>query len=399
MSAPDDPPPHSRDPDRRPARPPVTLLVPRGYATAAAWTWRGLILVAGIWVALRVFERLEVVALACTAALLFVALGRPLVAFLERRGLPSALAALLSGLVVLVVIGGVGYIVVTRAIEQAPTVISQFSSAIRRLPITNNTVSNWRQQALTYLSDHRGALTSHAFSTVHTVADVAGGLVLTLFVTLYLAYDGRRISDALIRLARPERRPRVRAAGISMWRALSGWVRGTFFIAIFHGVVVGVFLMIIGVPLAVSLALLVFIGSFIPIIGAFLFGGIAVLVTFATQGLVPAAVLVGVLVLDNQIESHLLQPFLVGRYVKLHPLVVVLVIAVGSLLEGVAGALIAVPLAAVVHAAVATWRDPGAAVGPAAVGPGSDASGGPPLTLPDESADRGTRRPQGASRG
>jgi putative heme transporter len=139
------------------------------------------------------------------------------------------------------------------------------------------------------------------------------------------------------------------AAQAAFWR-LSGWVRGTLVIALFHSVVVVVVLLALRVPLVAPLAVLVFLGSFIPLVGALLGGALAVLVTFATQGPVPALVLVAVLLVDNQVEAHVLQPFLVGRYVRLHPFVVALAIPTGAILAGLPGTLLAVPVTAALHA-------------------------------------------------
>jgi predicted PurR-regulated permease PerM len=133
---------------------------------------------------------------------------------------------------------------------------------------------------------------------------------------------------------------------------LSGWITGTAIIALIHGVVIGLTLWLLGTPLAVVLAVLVFIGSFIPIIGAFVFGGFAVLVTLVTQGLVAAAILLGVLIVENLLEGHVYQPLIMGRTVRLHPVAILLGLAVGGLLAGIMGAIVAIPLIGALHAAV-----------------------------------------------
>jgi predicted PurR-regulated permease PerM len=162
-----------------------------------------------------------------------------------------------------------------------------------------------------------------------------------------MLYDGHNIWNWFANLFPAGSRHRVHDAGTQAWDRLGGFVRGTFIIAVFHGIVVAITLAIMGVPLVAPLALLVFMGSFLPIIGAFLFGGLAVAVTFVTQGWVMGVVLIGILIIDNQIEAHVFQPFLVGKYVELHPLAVAVAIAGGGVLEGVYGAVLAVPVVAV----------------------------------------------------
>lgn len=134
---------------------------------------------------------------------------------------------------------------------------------------------------------------------------------------------------------------------------LSGYMRGTLIIATIHGLVIGFALYLLGVQAFLPLGLLVFVGSFIPVVGALVAGGLAVLITLGTHGIVPALILLGVLLLEDELEAHVLQPFVVGRYVRLHPLVIVLVLAAGAWLGGVIGTLIAVPLTGIIANA---WR-------------------------------------------
>jgi predicted PurR-regulated permease PerM len=153
-------------------------------------------------------------------------------------------------------------------------------------------------------------------------------------------------------------RPRVLRAGLPAWARLSGWMRGTVLIAAFHSAVVSITLAILGVPLLAPLTVLVFLGSFIPLVGAVVAGCLATLVAFAAHGTTTAIVFVIVLLIDNQLEAHVLQPFLVGRYVRLHPFVVAIVITAGALLGGLAGALLAVPFTAALYAALTHLPDP-----------------------------------------
>jgi putative heme transporter len=195
-------------------------------------------------------------------------------------------------------------------------------------------------------------VTQQAFTGLLTGARLLTGLVLTLLLTLIVLTDGDRMWLWL--LARMGRRTRqvVGDAGQHAFWRLSGWVRGTVLIAVFHAVVVAVTMLLVGAPLVAPIAVLVFLGSFIPLVGALVFGALAVLVTFASAGLTASIVLVVVLVVDNQVEAHVLLPFLVGRYVQLHPFVVAVAVPAGAVLAGLPGTLLAVPVTAAVYAAL-----------------------------------------------
>ncbi|MFN2535510.1 MAG: AI-2E family transporter, partial [Pseudonocardiaceae bacterium] len=177
-----------------------------------------------------------------------------------------------------------------------------------------------------------------------------------LFITFFFLYDGERIWHWLISPLPPRDVRRADAAGQAAWATTTGYVRGTAVIATIHGIVIGLAMFLLGVPLALPLAVLVFLGSFIPFVGALVAGGLAVLVTFGTQGWVVALTLLAILIVESQLEVHLLQPLIVGRYVRLHPLAIGLAFAVGTVLAGIVGAIIAVPTAAVINQAWPAFR-------------------------------------------
>jgi len=212
----------------------------------------------------------------------------------------------------------------------------------------SNTISN-------EISKNSSSIASSAISTGKTVISVLAGIVLGLFVLVFLLYDGERVWRFMVHLFPAEARDRVDAAGVAVWRTLSNYIRGTLIVAVFHGVVIAIALTILGVPLVAPLALLVALGAFIPLVGSVIAGAVAVAVAGLTNGWVGAAVILIVLIVDNQVEAHLLQPFVVGRYVHIHPLVTVLALASGGLLLGVFGAIIAVPAAACINAGPEPW--------------------------------------------
>jgi predicted PurR-regulated permease PerM len=276
-----------------------------------------------------------------------------------RRRVPRWLAALLVLLGALVLIAGLGYVISLRVqgqsqelVNQAQDVLSRLQDRVSSLPAIGAGGGSVVQRISSYVQAHSSTIVSGAFTAGTYAVEFVTGLVLTFFLTLFWLMDGDRIWAWLVRLFPRRAQPAANGAGHSAFRVLSGWITGTAIIALIHGVVIGLTLWLLGTPLVVVLAVLVFIGSFIPIIGAFVFGGLAVLVTLVTQGLVAAAVLLAVLVVENLLEGHVYQPLIMGRTVRLHPVAILLGLAVGGLVAGIMGAVIAIPLIGAVHAAV-----------------------------------------------
>lgn len=378
---------------------------------AAGWAWRVLIVVLAVVTLIRFMDRLYFIVLPFFAAVFATSLGYPVVSWFVRRGLPRALATWLTVLLAVLVFGGIAVFVVDRAVSQYPDLVIQVQSAVTKfrhfltvdLHVKSSSTASIEKTITDYLSKHQSSVASGALSGIATVAETLGGVVLWFFMTFFMLYDGHNMWDWFARLFPAGSRHRVHAAGAQAWDRLGGFVRGTFLIAVFHGVVIAIALSIMGVPLVAPLALLVFMGSFLPIIGAFLFGGLAVAVTFVTQGWVLGVVLIGILIIDNQIEAHVFQPFLVGRYVELHPLAVAISIAGGGVLEGIYGAVLAVPVVAVCYA-VAKSLASGGEPPPEVAAPGIESLGGDPPPRKRAPAKKTAakkapaKRPQSASR-
>jgi predicted PurR-regulated permease PerM len=192
-------------------------------------------------------------------------------------------------------------------------------------------------------------LTSGAVGAATTAGHVLTGLLLALFATFFFLKDGPRIWSWVVRLFPADARNRADGAGRRAWLTLISYVRATLAVAFVDAVGIGLGAAILGVPLALPLAVIVFLGSFVPIIGATLSGLVAVLVALVAKGPLTALILLGVVLLVQQLEGHVLQPLLLGRAIKVHPLAVVFGIATGVLLAGIVGALIAVPIVAVIN--------------------------------------------------
>jgi putative heme transporter len=329
--------------------------------TATEYAWRLLVLGVTAYLVLRALGHLFEVIVPVAVALFFSALLDPLMRVLRSRGLPRGSATLATILAAVLVIGGLISLVVIRAVDQLPELADQVNTVIPHLrhwlehgplQVSSKTVNNLSSTISKEVSRHSSTVISAAASTGKTVLDVATGLLLTFFITVFFLYDGARVWRFVCLVAPAAARPRVDLAGRAAWSTLRHYVHGSLVVAIFHGVAIAIVLMILGVPLVLPLAVLVAAGSVVPLIGAVVTGLVAVGVAGVSQGLTAAIVVTIVLVADDQIEAHILQPFVVGRYVRIHPLATVLSLTAGAVLAGLLGVLFAVPLVACLSSAV-----------------------------------------------
>lgn len=333
---------------------------PQSLVIAAAWCWRILVVVAFAVALILLAARFYLPVLPFIFALLLTALLHPLLVAVRRLRLPRMLATWSTIVIALVVLFGVGWFVWTRAassytqlIKEVDGLASQMRGYLGGATGSDSLqLAQLQQRAIAWLRQNTTTVVSGALSFGTVIGELATGLIVTLFLTFYFLQEGDRIWSWVVRLLPQNVQSSVRGAGYRSWHTLSGWVVGTALIALFHGVVIGLTLFLFDVPLTVALAVLVFIGSFIPIIGSFVFGGLAVLVTLVSQGPGPALIVLVVLIIDSQIEAHLLQPFVVGKAVQLHPVVIVLALTAGGIGGGIIGAIVTVPIVAAIHAAV-----------------------------------------------
>jgi predicted PurR-regulated permease PerM len=240
----------------------------------------------------------------------------------------------------------------TDLAEQVSQGLVQVQSfVVRTFPITRGQLEDAVSQFQQTLMDNQDTLASGALTTAATVGEVITGFFLALFTLFFFLKDGRSIWLWLVGLFPRDARAYIDEAARRAWRTLISYVRATAAVALIDAVGIGVGLAILGVPLVIPLAALVFLGAFIPILGSFLAGSVAVLVALVSKGPITALIALAVVVLVMQVEGHVLQPLLLGRAVRVHPLAVVLSIAAGLLIGGIFGALIAVPLVACANVA------------------------------------------------
>jgi predicted PurR-regulated permease PerM len=344
--------------------------VPGWLQTGAAWSWRLLVLALAIYLITRMLGVLYVVVVPCIAALLLTALLQPLADRLCRAGLPRLAATWATLLIAAIVLGGLVTLVATRVTADYPTLVAearhtttQIESLLSGPPfhVKNGNVQKFLNDIPGYLSKHKALVEGTVVTGGKIAAEFFGGLVLMLFVTFFLIKDGERIWTWLLGALRTESAERVNRAGHAAWVAVVYYMRGTVAVAAIHAIVIGLVLWIMGVPLALPLAVLVFLAAFVPLVGLLVAGALAIVVTLATKGWVDAVILLGILIVEDQLEAHLLQPQVVGRAIRLHPLAVILSLAAGGVLAGIAGAVVAVPIVAVITRAVPELRrrDPG----------------------------------------
>jgi predicted PurR-regulated permease PerM len=328
---------------------------------AAAWAWRLLVILAAFVAVLWVLRRLEVIVVPVLLALMVSALLVPAVDWLDRRGLPrggAVAVVLLGGFAIL---GGILAFVIIQFVYGLPGLTEQVTRSIettRRWLIEGpahlrgEQIDNAGNAAIQALHNNQAKLTSGALSTAATITELVTAAVLALFTLIFLLYGGRNIWQYVTKLFPVKVRERVREAGHAGYGSLIGYVRATFLVALTDAAGVGTGLAIMGIPLALPLASLVFLGAFIPLVGAVIAGFLAVVVALLAKGIVYALITLGLLIVVNQLETHLLQPLVMGRAVSIHPLAVVLAIATGGVLAGIVGALLAVPTVAFLNNAI-----------------------------------------------
>ena len=337
----------------------------------AAWAWRLLVVLAALIAVLWVLQKLEIIVVPVLLALMLSALLVPPVDWMDRRGLPRGAAVALVVLGGFAFLGGTLTFVVSQFIVGLPDLTEQVTRSIestRRWLIhgpahlRSEQIENAGNAAIQALHNNQAKLTSGALSTAATLTEVVTAAVLVLFTLIFFLYGGRNIWQYVVKIFPVDVRERVLDAGRAGYGSLIGYVRATFLVALTDAAGVGAGLAIMGVPLALPLASLVFLGAFIPLVGAVIAGFLAVIVALLAKGIVYALATLGLLILINQIEAHLLQPLVMGRAVSIHPLAVVLAISTGGVVAGIVGALLAVPTVAFFNNAIQVLlaKDPAA---------------------------------------
>jgi len=320
-----------------------------------------------VYASARLVSALRIVVLPCVGALLATALLQPLANRLRRAGLHPLAATWCVLLLAIGVVAGAGTLVGIRVSQESSTLTNELSRTTHQFEhwletgpfhVRNSSIQQLSNNVLAWFNSHKSLVAGTVVTGGKIATEILAGLILMLFITFFLIKDGERIWRWATGSLRPASRRRADRAGLAAWQTLVYYVRGTVVIAAIHATVIGVTLLLLRVPLVGPLTVLVFLASFIPLIGILVAGFVSILVTFGTKGLVAAVILLGVFVIANQLEGHLLQPQIIGRMVRLHPLAIILVLAVGGVVGGIPGAVVAVPTAAAITRAWPLLRDP-----------------------------------------
>jgi predicted PurR-regulated permease PerM len=359
-----------------PGTPAVTqaaVELPLGVRIAAAWSWRliiiGVAVAAFIWLVVQV----RVIVIPVVIALLLSALLYPIVHFFERRNLPRSLGVLTAILAFVASVAVLVWLIVSQlragfgdVARRSTQAWQDFLHWIESAPfgLSADQVDAFMNQVVKTVDEHQGQIWTGALAITTTAGQVVVGSLLVVFALIFFLIDGKRIWFWVLGFFPSRAHAPAFAAGMHGWKSVGQYVRVQVLVAFIDAVGIGLGAVILGVPLPIPIAILVFLGSFIPFLGAISTGALAVFIALVYNGPVNALFMLGVVILVNQIEGHVLQPLVMGSAVRVHPLGVVLAVSAGALLAGIPGALFAVPLtaaaSAIVNALVERKWDPGA---------------------------------------
>jgi predicted PurR-regulated permease PerM len=346
---------------RRVARASEGGRIPPGFDLAAAWAWRFVIIVIAGLMVLYALRALLVVVLPVVLALFLCALLVPVVNWLEGAGVRRKLGSFVVVVATLTVVVAL-LVFVGRQVSngfgdlsgQVADGLGKIRDWLRdgRLHVSDRQINDFVDNTQQFINDQGKHLAARAGELTTAVGHVVAGFFIVLFSTYFFLADGKGIWAWVVRIFPRSARERADSSGRVAFRSLTQFVRATVLVALTDAIGITVVAAVLGLPLVSAIGVLVFIGAFIPLVGATVSGAVAVLVALVAKGPVVALIMLGGVVVVQQIEAHVLQPFLMGRFVSVHPLGVILAIAVGAVVAGIVGALVAVPLAATLNAVV-----------------------------------------------
>jgi len=326
---------------------------------AAGWSWRFLVIAGFIAALIFIIIQLKVIVIPFLVALLVTALLFPLVTRLQSKGVRRGLAVAFSLLLLAVIVSGLVFIVAKQVSSAYPDLRDRFETSIQGagsvlsaepFNISSTELNKYASDFASSLQSNSELLTTGVLSSVgSTAGHVFAGIFLAFFAVIFLLLDGKNIWKWLVGLFPKKSRAKILDAGISGWSTLISFVKSQIVVAGVDAVGIGLGAFILQIPLAIPIAVMVFLGSFIPVVGAVITGSIAVILALVFNGWLAAVIMLGVVLVVQLIEGHVLQPFLIGKAVKVHPLAIVFAVAIGSLLAGIPGALFAVPVVAVIN--------------------------------------------------
>jgi putative heme transporter len=360
--------------------------IPRGVDIAAAWSWRFLVIVLATGALGWLVARLSVVVIPVVVALLISALLAPVVRRLHRGKLGRGPATGIVVVSALFFVGAALTLVGQQIVDGFSDLSQQVVAGLRQiddwlrtgpLDLSDAQLTSLLRQAQDAVTSSNEQIVSSATSVGSALGHIVAGFFLVLFSLFFFLYDGERIWMFMVGLFPQVARDRVDSSGRVAWTSLTAFVRATVIVAFVDAIGIMLIALILKVPLAVPIGVLVFLGAFVPIVGALVSGFVAVIVALVAHGPVVALLMLAGVLLVQQLESHVLQPFLLGRAVSVHPLAVILAVASGVLVAGIVGALVAVPIAASLNVVVRHLASTRADVDPEQAEERAEAEAGP----------------------
>ena len=329
-----------------------------GVQIAAAWSLCFLLVVAALFVLVSLLNSVSLVTITVIVAVMICALLQPAVGLLMRYRVPRIPAALLVFVLGMTALVGAAWFVIQQISANSSALGGQMQDAavkIRTWLVTGaprmseNQVDQLIDQITKQVTDNRAALAQGAFATANSALVVVGGVVFCLFATLFLMTDDGGSWRWVVRLFPGPAQPKVAHAGNVAWRTLIAYMRSTVLLALINALTMVVIMLVAGMPLVVPLGVLLFLGSMIPLIGMLVAGVVVILVALVTKSLLMAVVMALALFLTVQLEGNLLNPYILGKAVRIHPLGILMAVTAGTIVGGIFGAFIAVPLVAIVN--------------------------------------------------
>lgn len=347
--------------------------VPEGVRIAGAWSWRLLGIAAVVALVVWLIMLLRIIVVPVMIAILLSALLVPFSQFLQRHRWPRWLAVVTSLFTLLSVVGGLVLLIVWQVRMGIPDLQRQSLAAWEDfkvfllespLHLSDEQITTFAVEVWESIQRDSETLVSGALSIGSSAGLFVAGLLLALFAMIIMLADGGTIWRWVVQLFPPAVRPAVDGSGRAGWGTLTQFVKVQIFVAAIDAVGIGLGAFILQLPLVVPIAIAVFLGSFVPFVGAILTGALAVFIALVFKDLVVALIMLGIVLLVQQVESNVLQPLIMGNAVKVHPLAVVLAVVAGSFLAGIPGALFAVPVVATLNVMIGyivrgRWKDPG----------------------------------------
>ncbi|MCL2489881.1 MAG: AI-2E family transporter [Propionibacteriaceae bacterium] len=349
----------------------ILAVMPRGLLIMGLWAVCLLVIGLAVWGVALLAGRLSEVVLPVFAAFLLTAALQPLRDFLVRRGTPAWLAALICLLFLVVVVGGLMTLVAMQIVANWTELSTQTVSGFRtfvdwlnsgRLHVSQQQMNTWMNSLTDFLTTQSSNIASLAASIGTSIVKFVTGLIMCLFAIFFFLKDGERFSKALRRLVPSGMRSVVSPAASAGWASMVAYVRAAVTVAACDGAGAGLGALILGSNLWVAIMALTFVFAFVPMLGALVAGGVGCIIILATLGWVKALIMLAIFVVVLETEVHVMQPLLLGRAVDIHPLIVLLSIAIGIVIAGIPGGVFAIPLVAlivgVVRAAIGDVDEP-----------------------------------------